>query len=90
LKINNSKPKGVALWESIKCCCGVGVVNSFPLVECSHCRFQKCWDSVPQKNFTVNNDIIDKNGKITKKQNKTVSEITLVRGSFDDVIGWTF
>ena len=50
----------------------------------------ECWKSVPQKDFTVNNDIFDKNGKITKKQTRTVKEITLVRGSFEDVIGWKF
>ena len=50
----------------------------------------ECWKSVPQKDFKVNNDIVDKNGKVTKKQSKTVKEITLVRGSVEDIIGWTF
>ena len=50
----------------------------------------ECWKSVPQKDFTVNNDIIDKTGKVTKKQTKVIKEITLVRGSFEDVLAWTW
>lgn len=66
-------------------------MDSFPIKECLHCKFDQCWKSVPQKNFEFNNDIIDKNGKVTKKQTRTVKEITLVRGDrFQDIIGWTF
>ena len=50
----------------------------------------ECWKSVPQKDFKVNDDIMDKKGIVTKKQTKTVKEITLVRGSFEDVVGWTW
>ena len=53
-------------------------------------KSQKSWKSVPQKDFTVNDDIIDKNGKVTKKQTRIVKEITLVRGSFEDVVAWTW
>jgi hypothetical protein len=89
MKINGLKKK--ALWENIKCCCIKGdVEHTYPLSECKHCKFTECWQSVPKKDFTVNDDIKDKNGKVTKKQTKTVKEITLVRGSFEDVIGWTF
>jgi len=89
MKINGLKKK--ALWENIKCCCIKGdVEHTYPLSECKHCKFTECWQSVPKKDFTVNDDIRDKNGKVTKKQTKTVKEITLVRGSFEDVIGWTF
>ena len=89
MKINGLKKK--ALWENIKCCCIKGdIEHTYPLSECKHCKFTECWQSVPKKDFTVNDDIRDKNGKVTKKQTKTVKEITLVRGSFEDVIGWTF
>jgi hypothetical protein len=89
LKINGLKKK--ALWENIKCCCIKGdIEHTYPLSECKHCKFMESWQSVPQKDFTVNDDIIDKNGKVTKKQTRTVKEITLVRGSFEDVIGWKF
>ncbi len=90
MKINGLKKK--ALWENIKCCCIKGdVEHTYPLSECKHCKFMQCWQSVPKKDFTVNDDILDiKTGKIIKKQTKTIKEITLVRGSFEDVIGWNF
>jgi len=89
MKINGLKKK--ALWENIKCCCIKGdIENSYPLKLCLSCKCMECWKSVPQKDFTVNDDIIDKNGKVTKKQTRTVKEITLVRGHIEDVIGWTF
>jgi hypothetical protein len=90
MKINGLKKK--ALWENIKCCCIKGdIEHTYPLSECKHCKFTECWQSVPKKDFTVNDDIIDiKTGKVTKKQTRIVKEITLVRGSFEDVIGWTF
>ena len=88
MKINGLIKK--ARWENIPCYCGTEVMDSYPIKECLHCKFDQCWKSVPQKDFTVNDDIIDKNGKVTKKQTKTVKEITLVRGSFEDVVGWTW
>jgi hypothetical protein len=89
MKINGLIKK--ARWEHISCCCGKDVMDSFPIKECLHCKFDQCWKSVPQKDFKVNDDIIDKNGKVTKKQTRTVKEITLVRGSkYQDIIGWTF
>jgi len=89
MKINGLKKK--ALWENIQCCCIEGdIEHSYPLSECKHCKFMEAWKSVPQKDFKVNNDIRDKNGNVTKKQTKTIKEITLVRGSFEDVVGWTW
>ena len=90
MKINGLKKK--ALWENIKCCCIKGdVEHTYPLSECKHCKFTECWQSVPKKDFKVSDDIVDiKTGKIIKKQTKTIKEITLVRGSFEDVVGWTW
>ncbi len=90
MKINGLIKK--ARWEFISCCCiKEDVENSYPIQECKHCKFNECWKSVPQKDFKVNDDIIDKNGKLTNKQTRTVKEITLVRGDkYQDVIGWTF
>ena len=90
MKINGLIKK--ARWEHIPCQCGKDVIDSYPIKECLHCKFDQCWKSVPQKDFTVNDDIIDiKTGKVTKKQTRIVKEITLVRGNrFQDVIGWTF
>ena len=89
MKINGLIKK--ALYENIECICTKGdIQHSYPLTNCNHCKFKKRWDSVPQKDFEVNNNIIDKNGKVIKKETKTVKEITLVRGSLEDVIGWTW
>ena len=87
MKINGLKEK--ALWEDIPCCCTKGdIIHSYPLSKCDHCKFSECWESVPKKDFKVNDYVRDKSGKITKIQTKTVKEITLVRGSLEDVIGW--
>ena len=74
-----------AKWEHIECCCVKGDISkSFPLINCDSCKYQRCWDSVPQKDFKINK--FDKQGKIIGT--KTVNEITLVRGSVEDIIGW--
>ena len=89
MKINGLLKK--ARWESLDCKCGKDVMDSFPIKECLHCKFDQCWKSVPQKDFTVNDDIIDKSGEVKKKQTKIVKEITLVRGDrYQDIIGWSF
>ena len=51
MKINGLIKK--ARWESIACCCGKDVIDSFPIKECLHCKFDQAWQSVPQKDFTV-------------------------------------
>ena len=80
-----------AKWEHIACCCGKDIMDSFPIKECLHCKFNQCWKSVPKVDFKTNNDIIDKTGKVTKKQTRIVKEITLIRGDkYQDIIGWTF
>ena len=67
-------------------------MDSFPIKECLHCKFDQCWKSVPQKDFKINDDQINiKTGKLIKKQTRIVKEVTLVRGNrYEDVIGWTF
>ena len=57
MKINGLKK--VALWESIHCKCHQSDISlKYPLIDCKSCKFQQCWDSVPQKDFKVNDDII--------------------------------
>ena len=89
MKINNSLDH--ARWESIPCGCGKEVMDSFPIKECLHCKFDQCWQSVPKKDFKVNQPEI-KNGKLTGKTiTREIKEITLFRGEkFHDIIGWTF
>tara|TARA_R110000751_G_scaffold144028_1_gene247658 strand:+ start:63 stop:338 length:276 start_codon:yes stop_codon:yes gene_type:complete len=73
-KINNLKKK-IALWESLTCTCKKDdVMQSHPFKKCEFCRCKIAWDSVPRESF--------------KDNGKTINEITLVRGSFEDVIAW--
>jgi hypothetical protein len=73
-------------WYAIKCKCGIDAESKYPLVDCLHCKFEECENSLPKKNFSVK--IKDKNKKII---DKTITEITIVRGSkYEDVIGWTY
>ena len=89
MKINNSLDH--ARWESIPCGCGKDVMDSFPIKDCLHCKFDQAWQSVPQKNFETNDDLLDEDGTIISKRTRVVKEVTLVRGSkYEDVIGWTF
>jgi hypothetical protein len=84
LKINNSKAKGEALWEKIPCTCHKGIImESYPLINCDHCKFDACFKSVPKESFTCNQ--LDHEGKIIKV---VVKEITLKRGSKEDILGW--
>jgi len=94
MKINGLIDK--PLWYDIKCKCNHDSVETeFPIAECLHCQFQQQENSIPRKDFEINNDIVenDKEGKpkIIKKQNKTITEITIVRGKkYQEIIGWTF
>jgi hypothetical protein len=89
MKINGLIKK--ARWESIPCNCGKEVMDSFPIKECLHCKFDQCWKSVPKKDFTVNEYEMKNEkptGKIIKRE---VKIINLVRGSkYQDVVGWTW
>ena len=89
--INNSLD--VARWEKLECQCDMhNETKCYPFVKCEHCRCQECWDSVPQENFTIKeNDIDDDGNPLETTHDKTVNEITLVRGKdLEDVMGWTF
>ena len=88
MKINGLIKK--ARWENIPCECGTEVMDSFPIKECLHCKFDQCWKSVPQKDFEINEPVM--NGKqMGKTATRVVKEITLVRGDrYQDVIGWKF
>ena len=86
LKINNSLD--VARWEKLTCKCNHDDIEKcYPISKCEHCRCQECWDSVPQKDFTIND--FDEDGKVIGT--KTIKEITLHRGhDLEDIIGWQF
>tara|TARA_B110000285_G_C14785699_1_gene450663 strand:- start:393 stop:686 length:294 start_codon:yes stop_codon:yes gene_type:complete len=81
-------------WKKIKCCCSHiegDVEHQFPIGECKHCKCQYQEDSMPRESFNVNNDEIDKDGNVTKKQTREVKEINIVRGEkYQDIIGWSY
>ena len=86
LKINNLKDNDKILWKKIPCCCKQGnTAKSFPITTCLHCQYQKCEDSLPRESFIIKD--VDVEGNIKKIK---VKEITIVRGSHDDIIGWSF
>jgi len=90
LKINNSldHPR----WYDIPCKCNHDSVETeYPISSCLYHKFQACQDSLPTKDFKVNADIMDKNGKVTKKQTRIIKEVTIVRGNkYQDIQGWTW
>ena len=61
-------------------------------------EYKKCkvaWDSVPKEDFQTKDNIVEYNeetekDELIKEQTKTVSEITLVRGKHEKVLGWSF
>ena len=66
-------------------------MDSFPIKECLHCKFDQAYQSVPQKDFKTNESILDKNGKVTGYKERIIKEISIVRGDkFEDVVGWTW
>tara|TARA_R110000737_G_C14347009_1_gene444404 strand:+ start:64 stop:342 length:279 start_codon:yes stop_codon:yes gene_type:complete len=90
LKINGLMDS--PLWYKMKCSCKKGVVmESHPVKICLHCKYEICENSMPRNNFKVQDNILDKNGKPTGKTTpREIKEITIVRGSHDDITGWIF
>ena len=79
-EIKNTMKK--ALWESIPCICNKDNINkSHPIQNCEACRCKICWDSVPKESFTVKDD---------KGKDKIINKIELVRGKYEDILGWKF
>jgi len=72
-------------WKKILVCTCEGKIDL-----CNHCKYTKAEKSIPSKDFKIQQSIFDKNGKIIKTVSKTIKEVTIVRGSHDDIIGWNF
>jgi len=80
-------------WYNIKCKCDHSSVETeFPIAECLHCKFQAQEDSMPREDFTVKELDIDDEGNILETTHeKTINEITIVRGDkYQEIIGWSF
>lgn len=92
LKINGLKDDNEILWKKMPCTCNKGnVMESHPISRnCKHCCYKQAEDSMPRESFKVNEPIIDKDGKQTGVIVKHIKEITIKRGSHDDIVGWSF
>jgi len=84
MKVNNLI-KGIPKWKKVLVCTCKGKIDL-----CLHCKYSKALESVPTKDFKIQEHTFDKNGKITKTTTRTIKEIELVIGSHQDVIGWNF
>jgi len=77
MKINNSLD--VAQWEKLD-------KNSEEYKKC-----KVAWDSVPQEDFVIQEPDKDDDGNsLETTHDKTVTEITLIRGTNEKVLGWSF
>jgi hypothetical protein len=54
-------------------------------INCKHCKYQTAENSIPKKDFQT--ATVDKNKKISMR---IVKEVTIVRGSDEDIIGFNF
>jgi hypothetical protein len=90
LKINNKNEN--PLWKKISCKCDKSnIEKSYPLIDCVHCNCEKADNSIPDKPFTINEPIIDKNGKITGSKQREITEITLNNcEKYGSCVGWKF
>ncbi len=80
------------IWYDIKCKCDHSSVETeFPIAECLHCQFQRQEDSMPLEDFTIKEPDFDNEGHVIGEHDKTVNEITIVRGDkYEEIIGWKF
>jgi hypothetical protein len=53
---------------------------------CEHCKFGKAENSIPSESFIITDE--DKNGKTLP--NKTITQIKIHRGRYDECVGWSF
>lgn len=72
-------------WKKILVCTCEGKIDL-----CNFCKYTKAEKSIPSKDFKIQQSIFDKNGKIIKTVSKTIKEVTIVRGSHEDVIAWSW
>ena len=81
LKINDisEEEKQKAKWKKLACNC-----ETDP--DCKACHFKEAEESIPQNEFTVKE--FDKDGN--EIGDKTIKEIKVIRGKYNDCIGWYF
>lgn len=91
MKINGliDKPR----WYEVKCKCDHSSIETeFPIAQCLHCQFERQEKSLPTEDFVIKENDIDEDGNLLETtHDKTINEITIVRGDkYQDIIGWFF
>ena len=81
--MNKPHKSGKKRWEFLQCDCDT---NS----ECQRCKYEESEESIPKEDFTVKDPVYDTDGNITGTVDRLVTEIKVIRGSKDDVLGWVF
>ena len=80
LKINGLMDK--PLWYKMKCTCKKGsVMQEHPVKTCLSCKYTIQEDSMPRNVFKIKDD---------KGKEIEIKEITINRGSHDDIIAWSW
>jgi hypothetical protein len=80
-------------WYDIPCKCNHDSIETeYPIADCLHCKFQAQEDSMPREDFKIIENDVDEQGNILETTHeKTINEITIVRGQkYEDIIGWIF
>ena len=90
LKINNLMDNDKILWKKIPCTCNKDdLIQSHPVKICLHCKYEICENSMPRNSFKVLDQDYDIKGNPKgKPREREIKEITIVRGSHDDIVGW--
>lgn len=90
LKVNgrNENP----LYLKIKCKCNHDSVETeYPLIDCVHCKCAEADSSIPDKPFTIIENIYDKNGKFKETRQREITEITLTNcKKYGSALGWGY
>lgn len=90
MKINGliNKPR----WYDIPCKCNHSSIETeYPIAECLHCKFEEAEKSLPKDNFVIKENDYDDDDNIINEHDRTVSEITIVRGKkYEEIIGWAW
>lgn len=90
LKINNKNEN--PLWKKISCKCNHDSIETeYPLIDCIHCNCEKADNSIPDKPFTITENIYDKHGKFKETRQREITEITLTNcQKYGSCLGWQF
>lgn len=93
LTINGFKDDKDILWKKLKCICAQDpkdVEHRWPMLKtCKFCKYTDCEKSVPREPYYVMTQKFNAKGeKVGKAESVLITEITIDRGSDDDIRGY--